>query len=155
MLTKIYKIAKNILPKKSSSNTCIAKNRSIRNMTVLKVEKRLMNHVKPLINRKKNWKHNITPNHQNNDPIENMRVIPYRSSKIRFLTDSKLDSITLSVQEWTHDHTWQYLKTSEAFDHLRTKEARLIIAHVAFHWWRHSTQLWGDCCKNNRRAEEV
>ena len=105
---------------------------NIRHITVLKVGKRLKNLEKPRINHNKNRKHSITPNQQNQDTIEKMRLIPYHPSKNWIPYWKKIDSVTLNLQSSPQDHTWQHLKKSGGFNHSWTKAARLITQMLRF-----------------------
>ena len=155
LLMTIYRIAKTTLPKNISCNSCIAKKLNIRHITVLKVGKRLMSFVKPQINNNKT--ENMT-SHQVTRTRIRLKIWRYFrniSPKFCLLSDNKLDSITLNLRGWPQDHTWQHLNFFGAFSHLCTNAAPLITADVVFQWWRHGTQLWGDCCERFRRSGKV
>ena len=71
LLMTVYKIAKITFPKRASQVTALQKKAQYLGLKKL---------VKPQINHNKTEKHNIAPNHQKQDTIENVRLFPNHAS---------------------------------------------------------------------------
>ena len=122
---------------------------------VLKVGKLLISLVRPQTYQNKTEKSTSYQATRTGIRLKIWRYLRIIHPKVGFLTEKKLDYITINHQDWPQNHTWQHLKISGVFDRSSTNAARLISSDVAFQWWRHGTLLWGDRCEKVPRSWKV